>query len=346
MGTVFVVVAGQHGSIAANFYRMFPAESVLPNQDILQIRHVVRVSNPSLDTLLQEISRRHDQEIVVVSHGNPEQLAIPVMPGVRVGLNIDFVDAILGPRSDQDLAEALHTNQRSVANLRAKIRAVQQLGLRRIEFRACQVGQSRPTLEALRRLFGAGTACGPRLFDGYGSISGTAPTTNAELLRRWQSNHLRHQIFGTSPNRFFWVNDGSADPPIISHVFAESWIGVREWIEAKFPSGSSHNFQQGTFYYHIQVAMLPDSRTVHGRRTFDSNFIFPNDTTYRQNLVQVQSSAAELPNTIPTSVPTIQGRGPIGQEVQYVNYEGIRRRPIMPLWQIQNHLPGPKRGHI
>ena len=287
MATVFVVVPGQHGNNAQNFYRMFPAVSILPNPQVLRIQRVDRVSSPSLDTLLQAIAGRRDREVVVVSHGNPTQLAIPVMQGISIGLDRNFIQAILGSDSDASLAQRLGTNAQKISTLRNRIRQVQQLNISRLEFRACRVGQSRPTLEALKRLFGAGSACAPRAFDGYGVLQGTWPTTDAAILTTWQRNHTGYQSFGSSPNRFFWINSGRVDPPVISHVFAESWSGVRAWAEAKFPSGANHRFRHGTFYYHIQTSMLPTSSLVHGNRTFGNNFVFPNDPGYRQNLVQV-----------------------------------------------------------
>jgi len=336
MGTVFVVVAGQHGNNAENFYKMFPAESVLPDQQILPIEKVERISSPSLDTLLRAIARQRDREIVVVSHGIPTQLAIRVMPGISIGLDLNFINAILGPDSNASLAQRLGTNARNIATLRTRIQRVQQLRLSRLEFRACRVGQSQRTLEALKRLFGASTACAPRAFDGYGRIQGTRPTTDAAVLTQWQSTHPGYQTFGTSPNRFFWVNNGSVDPPGISDVFAESWGAVRAWTEAKFPSGANHKFRQGTFYYHIQTNMLPSSSSDHGSRTFDNNFVFPNDTGYRQNLTQVGTA----PPAQPASAP--QGRGPIGLNTRYAAFDVSRNEPILSPWQNRNRVPGPE----
>jgi hypothetical protein len=62
---------------------------------------------------------------------------------------------------------------------------------------------------------------------------------------------------------------------------------VRDWAQAKYPSGANHNFRSGTFYYHVQTSMLQNSSAVHGQRTFNNNFIFPNDPGYRQILVKV-----------------------------------------------------------
>ena len=316
MGTVFVVVAGRHGTHAESFYRMFPAESVLPDQQVLSIDRVERVSSPSLDTLLRAVATRQDREIVVVTHGNPTQLALPVMAGIDVGVDLDFVNAVLGASSDADLARRLGTRERNTERLRSRIEAVQRLRLTRLELRACRVGESRPMLEALGRLFGASTTCAPRVFDGYGTIRGTRPTTDAGALSRWQSGHPGHQTHGTAPNRFFWVNDGSVDPPVISAAFAESWAGVRAWAEAKFPSGPNHRFRQGTFHYHIQTRMLPTSSTVHGQRTFDSSFAFPKDSSYRANLVRVTGSSGTRPaETPPGSAP--QGRAPLGLDTRY-----------------------------
>ncbi len=287
MGKVFVVVAGQHGNNAQNFYRMFPAVSVLPSPQVLQIQRVVRVSSPSLDTLLQAIATQREQEVVVVSHGSPTQLAIPVMNGIRIGIDLTFIQAILGSDSNASLARRLHTNVQKIARLRANIQRVQQLRLSRLEFRACRIGQTRPMLSALKRLFGANSACAPRSFDGYGRIHNVRPSHDAAVLTHWQRANPNHQVFGTSPDRFFWVNSGNVDPPAISNAFAESWGGARAWVEAKFPSGTNHRFRHGTFYYHMQTSMLPTSSLAHGRRTFTNNFVFPNDPGYRQNLVRV-----------------------------------------------------------
>lgn len=287
MGTAFIAVAGQHGSNAYNFYRMFPAASVLPSPQVLRVQQIDRIQPPSLDALLRAIARRRDREIVVVSHGVPTQLAIPVMRGIRVGLDRSFVQAILGSDSDASVARRLRTRARNITTLRTRIRRVHALHLTRLEFRACRVGQSRPTLEALRRLFGAASACAPSAFDGYGGLSGVRPTTDATILARWQQAHPTHQSFGSSPDGFYWVNDGSVDPPIISAAFAQSWKGVKDWVEAKFPSGTNHGFRRGAFYYHVQTSMLQNSSTARGHRTFNNSFIFPNDAGYRQILVKV-----------------------------------------------------------
>jgi len=340
MAKVFVAVAGQHGSNAQSFYQMFPAEAVLPNQQILQIRNVVRVPSPSLYTLLHAIATQRDREIVIVSHGSPTQLALHVLPGINIGVDINVISAILGSSSNANLARQLHTNARHIATLRARIQRVQRLRISRLELRACRVGQSRPTLEALKRLFGATSACAPRAFDGYGAIQNVRPTHNAATLTQWQSAHRGHLTFGTSPNRFFWVNNGSVDPPGISDAFAESWDGVRAWVEAKFPSGTNHRFRRGTFYYHFQTTTLPTSSSVHGSRTFDSNFVFPNDAGYRQNLVQVQSPPTAPPTANPRSAP--QGRGPIGLDPRYTDLDIPSNGPMLTPRQGQYRVPEPE----
>ena len=345
MGTVFVVVDGQHGDNAENFYRMSPAESVLPNPQILQIGNVVRVSPPSLSTLLQAIIVSRDREIIVVSHGSPTQLAMRVIPRINLGVDLNFINIILGPDSNASIARRIRTTEQNIETLRSRIQNVQQLRLNRLEFRACRVGHSEPTLEALKRLFRASSACAPCAFDGYGRIRNTRPTTDAASITQWQSAHRGYQTFGTSPNRFFWVNNGSVDPPVISDVFAESWQGVRSWVEAKFPSGTNHTFTQGTFYYHIQTNLSPTSGSVHGSRTFDNNFVFPNDSGYRQNLVRIQSSPATRHSSLPQMRHT--GRGPIG--LDNTCYASVNKSAnsvtISPLQGLYR-LPGPENQFV
>lgn len=341
MGTVFVAVAGKHGDNAENFYKMFPAESVLPNQQILKISRFVRISPPSLYGLLQAIIKRKDKEIVIVSHGSPTQLALPLMRGIKIGIDLNFINAILGPDDNAKVAQRLKTNARNVSILRSRIKSVHKLRIKRLEFRACRIGQNKPTLEALKRLFGANLACAPRVFDGYGRIRGTQPTTDAAILIQWQATHPGYQTFGAPPNRFYWVNDGSVDPPKISDVFAESWKGVQSWIEAKFPSGKNHKFKKGTFYYHIQTTTLPTSSPIHGHRTFDNNFVFPNDPGYRKNL-EVKSSSARQPASHPK--PGQQGRGPIGNDTRYAAFDGTSDRRILSPQQSLYRVPGPARS--
>jgi hypothetical protein len=158
-----------------------------------------------------------------VSHGVPTQLAIPIMRGVQVGLDRNFVEAILGNESNANVARRLGTRPGSIAALRRRIQRVHALHLTRLEFRACRVGQSRPTLEALRQLFGAASACAPSAFDCYGELSDVSPTDDAAILARWQRANPTHQSFGNPPDGFYWVNEGSADPPHISAAFAQSW---------------------------------------------------------------------------------------------------------------------------
>jgi len=165
---------------------------------------------------------------------------------------------------------------------------VQDLELQRVEFRACMLGQgSGATLRALRQLFGARSATAPRYMDGYGVISSVRPATDASAIASWQRAHPDHQTFGSAPNRFFWVNRGRTDPPVISDAFAESWDAAREWTIAKFHSGSDNNFRRGAIPYHVQAAMTATSSDVHGRRTFSNIFVFPLATAYRSNLVRV-----------------------------------------------------------
>jgi len=90
--------------------------------------------------------------------------------------------------------------------------------------------------------------------------------------------------FGEATNRFFWINRGSSDPPVISAGFAESWDRVAAWARAKFRLCAIDHFRPGTIPYHIQAAMTPDSSQVAGSRTFSKNFVFPMDAAY-QNLV-------------------------------------------------------------
>ncbi len=339
MATVFVVVKGQHGKNAQNFYTMFPAEAVLPNKEIISISTVKRVSRPSLYTLLGAILKKKDKEIVVVSHGVPTQLAIPVMPGINIGLNSDFINAILGKDSDVKLARKIRTSSGRIKLLRKRIKDVQLLSLSRLEFRACRVGQSKPMLTALERLFNARSVCAPKALDSYGRIRNLRPTTNAAVLRRWQSAHPRNQAFGTAPDRFFWVCDGSVDPPRISHAFAESWAGARAWGEAKFPFGARHNFRRGTLYYHFLTNLLLDSSSALGTRTFDNTFIFPNDLDYRNNLVQVQSTTTGHLLSPPGS--SLHGRGPMGITTGHAALAISNNEQGMAPRRDQCRVPGP-----
>ncbi len=310
MGTAFIAVADAHGNNAVGFYNMFPAEAVLPSPEVMQIQDVVRVRNPSLGSLLQAIVRKRDRDVVVVSHGSDTQLMLQVTRGINIGVDAGAINALLGSDSDAELARRLRTRARNVTRIRSQIRAVQRMRLNRVEFRACRIGQSRPTLQALQRLFGAASTCGPKAFDGYGPVSNVRPTADASVLAAWQRAHPQHQSFGTAPDRFFWVNDGNSDPPTISHAFAESQGAINTWVTAKFPSGTRHNYRRGAFFYHMQTDMLANSSQRRGHRTFQSNFAFPNDPAYRNNLLRLTTQATPQPTR--RSTPQKQGRGPAG----------------------------------
>jgi len=149
------------------------------------------------------------------------------------------------------------------------------------------VGRDRAMLGALKQLFRAQSACAPRVVDGYGAVSGVRPTRDARILADWQRAHPGYRSFGNAPDRFFWVNRGSTDPPVISAGFAESWDGAGAWARAKFKVGAVDHFRPGVIPYHIQAAMTADSSQRAGERTFSNDFALPSDEAYRDNLARI-----------------------------------------------------------
>jgi len=266
---------------------MFPCEAVLPAPEVISLRRIQRIRRPTLESLLAAIAGVRDSDVLIVSHGSPTQLMMRVMQGVNVGVDRNFVQLILGDTSDAEIATRLGTNSGRVRALRRRIRQVQARSVRRLELRACRIGRDRAMLGALKQLFRAQSACAPRVVDGYGTVSGVRPTRDARILAEWQRANPGHLSFGNAPNRFFWVNRGSTDPPVISAGFAESWDGAGAWARAKFRVGEVDHFQHGPIPYHIQAAMTPDSSQAHGERTFSNDFVFPSDEAYRNNLVRI-----------------------------------------------------------
>lgn len=287
MAVAFIAVDGAHGVNAERYYRMFPSETVLEEPHVISLRSIQRMRGPTLESLLRAVAGTRDSDVLIVSHGSPTQLMLRVMQGVNLGVDRNFIDLILGDTGDGELADRLRTNAGRVRALRRRIRQVQGRSIRRLEFRACRVGRDRATLTALKRLFRAQSACAPRVVDAYGSISDIRPTREARVLAAWQRTHPDHRVFGDPPDRFFWVNRGSTDPPVISAAFAESAEAARAWARAKFKVGEVDRYRPGVLPYHFQTAMDPDSSDRRGERVFSNDFVFPSDEGYRRNLVRI-----------------------------------------------------------
>lgn len=191
------------------WYKTSPVEPI-GNKSNISVNQVTLMEKMTMESVLDTvIESKGLTEVVLVSHGDPGGLALPLLEGSTAGAQKWVILALSADRpgeevgfdgtkmktptkSDKDVAELTKLGEQQVRTLRTKMNQVRSMKLRHVAFRACSMGESTETLQAFRGFFGAESVSAPRDFDSYGKFS---PSTGSDLeawakLRRKEGYHI------------------------------------------------------------------------------------------------------------------------------------------------------------
>lgn len=270
MGTIAFVASAQQPS-AQPYYKVFLSEPVQPS-GFLVVDDVVPLKSIDVFNLLMAIARRASENVLTVTHGvGGGGLDIPLVPKKKnSSLGRDQI-VVLNKCADgsftvDEAAARLELLPIDVFALRQAILNVRRHGINKLVMRACELGSHPDTLEDLRRLFGATSACAPDNLDLFAIIRGPLPASKRDFAKFIDSTGVI--VEGSVPNRFAWKAD-RVGLKVNFKVKIESQIALADWISRHFPKGKYPG--RGTFHIHTQIS--------------DDRIIFPLDPEYRKHLV-------------------------------------------------------------
>ena len=262
---------------AIPYYQTIPSEPVQP-AGFLPVGPIFPLGAANVYKLLAGIAHNvpKNGNVLIVSHGTGGGLNLPLTPNPKGEmartLGVTATEVLNkyanGSMTDKDAADQLDLLTDDAKQLKEVVLRVRQIGIDKLVIRACDVGRYLATLENLRRLFGASSACAPDVFDVFGHLDLGNPVADIETFTAFTKSD-GVIVDGSSPNRFAWsVSVGNLK------VKAESQRAVMDWVSKHFPQG---NFKgKGAFAYHgLSVGnRLP----------------FPKDPEYRTHLKQVSAN--------------------------------------------------------
>jgi hypothetical protein len=186
---------------AAAFYRMFSHDLTYYGDNIvIEPRKITRVQLNSFSSLLQAIlrfGREGESLFLIVSHGNPEALPIPIVATNSATVNVNFMNnlnsALAGSASgrqyamsyENDRGRKVFQNERQLEELLGLIRDVRNLRIEHIEFRGCNIGAGH-ALRAIHQLLGSRLTAAPRVQFIWGQLA----TAGVRGTPDWFRNQL------------------------------------------------------------------------------------------------------------------------------------------------------------
>jgi len=268
----------------------------------------------SLQSLLEAIRGTSPvpQHILMVHHGRPDALHIPIWPGGnprqdRQATTLENLGLLSGryylgtrgrahritglsggqPASDAQLATHFSKTEPEVANLRDLMREVQGRPIQRIDIRACNIGSSTATLQEIGHFFGVLTVCAPTLADEFGFFQiqavNTATATRMQRRGQWVP-YMHQQVIQV------WIRRQGRAVRGIS-VDSAPYPVIRSFIQNHFSAGGvfqptpghlnqvTNIRQQGIKFHGFS------GRLSTGGSTYPNAIIFPGMPQYTNSLV-------------------------------------------------------------
>lgn len=275
---------------AIHYYGLFPVAPI-PKGSVTVTR-TIRIAARSTEVLLATIAKeaKTGESIIIVGHGNETGLEFRIgNPRNFVYLQTGALRAILnhqaGNASDDETAKILMLKDAAeYRKLRDLIDAVQKLNLSRVDLRACIVGKNEGTMYSLLKVFNCQALSAPKQWDNFGPIELGQPTPNPAVWREWEQKHPKAIVFGSSPNRFAYEQQGAAG--LGFYAMADSADAVSAWIDAHLPT--PNKYSKGPIYYHA----LTDLK---------QKLIFAGQPEFRAHLVE--STKGKDPRKVDTNAP-------------------------------------------
>jgi hypothetical protein len=231
------------------FFQRFPIEPIHPAPQTLEIVAVHQLDHMNWFSLVRAILARvaPGGSVLVVTHGAAGGVAIPMLPGtMRVGAEAMAEATVLSRiwNDGSHLSEFFRASERTAARLHVDahdarlfsdlIRDVQQLRLRRVEFRACNLGRHRSTMEHVRRLFGSVSLGAPVIRDTYFSPS-LYEVQPPNTWTAWEA-YTRHNRFdfyeGYGRVSLLYREDQHSHLEV--KIAAERLPAILHWVETRF----------------------------------------------------------------------------------------------------------------
>ena len=241
----------------------------------MKIKKRYEVEKMTAMKVFEKISRRAETEgeVLVVCHGTPVGPAIPLItyPEDTDGsaLQQNAIVVLNDPSLDEaEAAHKLFMTEPQLRKFREALEKVRNKKLKRIEFRACDVGADAATLQALRDLLGAEVVGGPTQKDAYSPKFRFPKRYSTEDFALWQTEHPAAVIDSTPKGHFGYDARKTSDVRFSFAWNAESAKALKAWVVERFPS-----------------ARHPEKPTaVHGFFMPDDSLTFPLPDHYLSNL--------------------------------------------------------------
>lgn len=285
MSAVAFIDSGAH-PLASDFYQRCPDEPIGTTGSI----HVTaREPMPglSVESLLRRMaSLGGGDDALVVCHGTPQGLSIPLLAGaaprrgatsaqilgeariLAVVLGTSTAGGASRTTTDEDAASMLMTDTARVATLRGLMEAVQARHLNHVALRACNLGQSPANMATVKAFFGARSLSAPDQPDSYGPGNAGSPTIDEGVWARWRAEHPHRFEYPTGPlGGRFAVSPHQQRVRLA--IMADSAQVVERWVGAHLPPGAN----QSPFIWHALWWGLPPT--------------FSGEPEYRTHIVSV-----------------------------------------------------------
>jgi len=253
---------------AKPYYETFKSEPVSPGVSI-SINKIVPMNIWHFPALLSAIQQNctKDKDLLIVGHGTTHGLSIPLVPNNKNKAQYQQLKALAREDTTKNKAKICKISEQEVkliTTLRAK---VMKLKLRRIEFRACEMGQLSLALSIYKEFLGASTVGAPDMLDYFGLIVPGKPTNDTKFWEKWLKTHPKSRIYK--------MKSGKVALHFILNIscLAESEMAMKEWIKAYLPPMTGQ----------VSTKKFPVHAFVGGE------FIFPKESSYVSHIKHYSS---------------------------------------------------------
>jgi hypothetical protein len=255
-----VTIAGAQPD-APRFYKLAPEEPIRPTGTITTGTIIPAV--PTLIALLDLLIEHKPDNLLLIAHGEGTGLDIPLIGRSKeqfVSPNVDPLVESIHSSPSKDMAKKLGMTAAELTALIKRADSTRQLNLKRLEIRACNLGQFPKELDKLRRFFGAVSATAPTTFDVFGHVDPGSFVSVEEAWNRWREAHPAGVVEGEKGRRVgfeFYANDAAMQ--------VESAAGVKGWVSTHF---GKNTYASGAVAFH---GLLKGAGPL----------VFPRDNAYR-----------------------------------------------------------------
>lgn len=245
---------------AKPYYELFKTEPVSAGVSIT-IGKIVPLDAWHLPALLSAIQKNctQDKDLLIAGHGTSQGLSIPLVAGKKkTAAQFSQLAVLMGKDTIENKAKICKITAAEVKQILALGATVMKLGLGRVEFRACNMGDSAVTLAAYKDFLGAGTVGAPDMLDFFGSIAPGKPNNDPKFWDKWVKEHPGARIYKMPSGRvaLYRLLRGS--------YLIESESAMKEWIKTYLPATAGQ----------VGIQEFPVHALV------NSQFIFPNESSF------------------------------------------------------------------